>query len=51
MGKKTTSREPGADHVPAEPWQAWGTTIRYTVIRIAIVLPAVAVAWWVVGHH
>jgi len=34
-----------------EPWQSWGTTVRYLVIRLGLALPGVLLVWLASGCH
>jgi hypothetical protein len=45
---KVPARRPAT--VP-EPWQAWGTTARYVIIRLALIVPSIVFAWLVFGFH
>ena len=37
--------------LPLEPWQSWGTTVRYLVICLGMALPGVLIVWLVSGRH
>ena len=42
---KPTARQTAVPSINQEPWQSWGVTIRYLVIRLAQAAPTVALAW------
>jgi hypothetical protein len=50
-GAVTTSRNntplpDSTGHNQPQPWQSWGSTVRYTVVRLAEVMPYIAVLAW-----
>lgn len=34
-----------------EPWQSWGTTVRYVVIRLSVAVPGVLLVCLASGCH
>jgi hypothetical protein len=50
MAKSTNMPAQQGKNSP-EPWQSWGTTVRYVVIRLALAVPAIVLVWLAVACH
>jgi hypothetical protein len=34
-----------------EPWESWGTTARYVIVRLAQTMPTALLVWQAFVHH
>lgn len=48
---KSTKLRAEQGKTAAEPWQAWGTTMRYLVIRLGMAVPGIVLVWLAVACH
>jgi hypothetical protein len=51
MATNCTSTQADATSTDRPPWQSWGTTVRYMMIRLSHALPTVALAYLEYAHH
>lgn len=50
MVKSTKLQARQAETTP-EPWQSWGMTVRYLVIRLGVAVPSVVLVWLAAACH
>jgi hypothetical protein len=48
---ESTDVQADAPSIAQEPWRSWGTTVRYSIIRLTQTAPLAALAYFGRAHH
>jgi hypothetical protein len=47
----TTDDQPDSQATAREPWQSWGATARFTIVRLAQTMPTAMLVWIAYFHR